>query len=491
MKTCLAWLTAALAAAGTLGLPSTAEASSHREAPAIGEDPTADNTDLWAFMTNPGQPNATLTVIAAYNPLEEPSGGPNFNKFSDDVLYEVHVTRGDGVLNEVVTYQIEFNSNDFPKVDVADLKAPLGGGKEFFSQIAGQQQTYTVREVVAGVAGSKIIAKDVPVAPPNIGPRTNAVALQIGDSNDAYEQFATGDKFLKPLNGGGFVWAGPRDDGFYVDLGATFDLANFRQLLAQPQSGVDGVKGFNCHAIALEIPVGRIPAAKNNVDPKNADVVGVYASASRRKVSVLRNDGTRLDVGPFVQVSRLGLPLVNEVVIGLQDKDKWNRSDPKDEVKLFGAYFLNPVIVRDADAVGFYDQLNALGVETDLNKLQSNRVDILSAINLDFLGHTIPKEPGKTGDVLRVDLKVASSFPNGRSIPGGAAPNQEQADVTDVLASLFLVGDPFAGIGDNISNNDANYRTSFPWLARPWRGFEEGHGNFAGAGDALGTARRR
>lgn len=490
MKTCLAWLTAALAAAGTLGLTSTAEASSHREAPAISEDPTADNTDLWAFMTNPGKQNAALTVIAAYNPLEEPSGGPNFNKFSDDVLYRVHVTRGDGVLNEVVIYEIEFNSNPFPKVDVADLNAPLGGGKEFFSQLAGQTQTYTVREVIG--SKSTVIAKDVPVAPANIGPRTNAVALGIDTSNDAYEAFATGDKFLKPLNKGGFVWAGPRDDGFYVDLGSTFDLANFRQLLDPPgQVGVDGVKGFNCHAIALEIPVGRIPAAKGNKDAKNADLVGVYASASRRKVSILRNDGTSLSVGPYVQVSRLGLPLVNEVVIGLQDKDKWNRSDPKDEVKLFGAYFLNPVIVRDAEAVGIYDKLAALGVNADLNALKSNRVDVLQAINLNFLGHTVPIEPGKTGDVLRVDLNIPSQFPNGRSIPGGAAPNQEQVDVTDALASLFLVGDPAAGVGDAIGNNDANYRTSFPWLARPWRGFEEGHGNFAGAGDALGTARKR
>ncbi len=489
MKTCMAWLGAALAAAGTLGLTATAEASSHREAPAISEDPAADNTDLWAFMTNPGQPNAALQIVAAYNPLEEPSGGPNFNKFSDEVLYRVHVTRGDGILNEVVTYEIQFNSTAFPKVDVADLKAPLGGGKEFFSQIAGQQQTYTVREVIGNK--STVIAKDVPVAPPNIGPRTNAVALGIDTSNDAYEAFATGPKFAQKLSKGGFVWAGPRDDGFYVDLGSTFDLANFRQLLDQPQDGVDGVKGYNCHAITLEIPVGNIPKANNNKDPKNADLVGVYASASRRKVSILRNDGSRLDIGPFVQVSRLGLPLVNEVVIGLQDKDKWNRSDPKDEVKLFGAYFLNPVIVRDAEAVGLYTKLASLGIELDVNALKSNRVDILQAINLDALGHTIPIEPGKTGDVLRVDLNLPSQFPNGRSIPGGAKPNQEQADVTDVLASLFLSGNPAAGIGDAIGNNDANYRTSFPWLARPWRGFEEGHGNFPGAGDALGTASRR
>jgi uncharacterized protein DUF4331 len=480
MKTCMAWLAAALAAAGTFGLTSVAEASSHREAPAISEDPTADNTDLWAFMTNPGQPNAALTIVAAYNPLEEPSGGPNFNKFSDDVLYEVHVTRGDGVLNEVVTYQIEFNSTKFQKVDVANLNAPLGGGKEFFAQLSGQQQTYTVREV--GLNGTKILAKDVPVAPPNIGPRTNAVALQIGTSNDDYEAFATGPQFVKGLSNGGFVWAGPRDDGFYVDLGAAFDLANFRQLLDQPQDGVDGVKGFNCHAITLEIPVANIPKSKSNKDSKNADVVGVYASASRRKVSILRNDGTRLDSGPFVQVSRLGLPLINELVIGLQDKDKWNRSDPKDEVRLFGAYFLNPVIVRDAEAVGIYAKLGV-----DPTPLKSNRVDILQAVNLDALGHTIPIEPGKTGDVLRVDLNLPSSFPNGRSIPGGAQPNQEQADVTDVLASLVLAGDPAAGIGDNIGNNDANYRTSFPWLARPWRGFEEGHGNFVG----LAGARRR
>lgn len=481
MKTCLAWLTAALAAAGTLGLAAPASASSHREAPAISEDPTADNTDLWAFVTNPGQPNALLNIVAAYNPLEEPSGGPNFNKFSDDVLYRVHVTRGDGILNEVVIYEIEFNSTGFnKKVDVADLSLQPGGGKEFFAQLSGQQQTYTVREVIGNK--SKVIAKDVPVAPVNIGPRSNVVALGLADSNEAYETFATGSQFLKPLANGGRTWAGPRDDGFYVDLGAAFDLANFRQLIDPAQVGVDGVKGFNCHAIALEIPVGNIPKAQNNKDPKNADLLGVYASASRRKVTILRNDGTSLGVGPFVQVSRLGLPLINELIIGLQDKDKWNRSDPKDEVKLFGAYFLNPVIVRDAEAVGIYNQLGV-----DPTRFKSNRVDILQAVNLDALGHTIPIEPGKTGDVLRVDLNVPSSFPNGRSIPGGAAPNQEQADVTDVLASLVLAGDPAAGIGDAIGNNDTNYRTDFPWLARPWRGFEEGHGSLSSSP----AARRR
>ena len=465
-----------IAAAGLL-TGSSAQASSHREAPAIASDPAADNTDLYAWVA-PGTRDK-LYVIANWNPFEEPSGGPNFHTFSDDVLYEIHITRGDRSLEDVITYQFRFKTGAVPRVDPADLAAAPGGGKEFFAQLTGAyDQKYTVTKVVNGGRryhdpdedDRAVIARDVPVAPPRIGPRTQQVANALGlkpYTSPVYDD-AFAATFIRDLGPEGRVFAGPRDDGFYVDLGGVFDLANLRPKgVAQ-----DGVAGYNVHTIALEIPVERLTAngAAPGSQPSDATTLGVWASSSRRKVSVLRQDGRTRALGPWVQVSRLGLPLVNEAIIGYQDKDRYNRSRPADDVKQFGAYFLNPVIVRDAEAVGIYA---ALGV--DPTPFKSNRTDILDVINLKDIpspgAHQIPL--AATGDVLRVDLATESAFPNGRPILPGT--NREQADVTDVLLSLLLTGLQ-APISDGVDHNDATFLTGFPFLALPWQGFDQGHG---------------
>src|SRR5262245_58923458 len=186
----------------------TASASSHREAPAIGFDPAADNTDVWAWVNDGAHDK--LTIVAAYNPLEEPSGGPNYHEFSDDVLYEIHITRGNKSLEDVVTYQIQFSSTDYPRVDVADLAAPLGGGKEFFSQLSGRKQTYWITKLENrdGHVTRTVLGQGLPVAPVNIGPNTNKVVYQTDRYDDAFA-----GKFIQSLgfNGGeGRVFAGPR-----------------------------------------------------------------------------------------------------------------------------------------------------------------------------------------------------------------------------------------------------------------------------------------
>jgi hypothetical protein len=445
-----------------------AHASSHREAPAIGFDPAADNTDVWAWV-NDGT-HDKLTIVAAYNPLEEPSGGPNYHEFSDDVRYEVHVTRGNKSLEDVATFQIEFSSNPYPRVDPANLTAPVGGGKEFFSQLSGRKQTYSVTRLDRGVAGAVIkrtvLAKNVPVAPVNAGPRTNAAVYQTPSYDDAFA-----GKFIHPMGANGSegrVFAGPRDDGFYVDIGRVFDLANV--LVGTPR---DNLAGFNCHAIALEIPTATLTFNKQapKAGASDDNTVGVWASASRRQVRVLQPGGGDTNSGAWIQVSRLGLPLVNEALIGLQDKDKFNRTSPARDVTNFGAYFLNPVIVRDAEAVGIY---SALGVpKTVVDSLKSNRLDIIDTINLKASGHNIPLSA--TGDVLRVDLGLDSRFPNGRPIPYGSAPNKEQADVTDVLLSVILAKGTLP-VSDGAQANDKSYLSAFPYLALPHEGFSGGHG---------------
>jgi hypothetical protein len=457
-------VTSVFAALGVLSTVGLASASSHREAPAISMDPAADNTDVWSWVS---ADQSTLYVVAAYNPLEEPSGGPNFHKFSDDVLYSIHIARGDQSLDDAVTFEFQFSTSSINYVDPADHSAPPGGGKEFFSQLSGQTQTYSVTRRDQGHK-AKQLAQGIKVAPPNIGPRTNVVAYGIQATGyDAFSQ-----TFAQNMGPDvGQVWAGPRDDGFYVDLARIFDLANFAGSITPPlTNSTDGVSGFNCHAIVLAIPTdtltgtGKAPTA----GASDAQTLGVWASASRRKTTILRHDGTIDADGPWVQVSRLGLPLINEAVIGLQDKDKYNRSLPADDVTNFGAYFLNPVIVRDYEVVA---------QTTVPDDVKYNRLDIINAINLTNIpsngAHNIPLSA--TGDVLRVDMGLASSFPNGRMVGGGSAPNKDQADVTDIELSLLLTKG-FSGISDGVNSNDKAYLTSMPYLASPWEGATQGHG---------------
>ena len=457
----------ALALTAVAGL---ASASSHREAPAIGFDPAADNTDTWAWVNDGAHDK--LYLVASYNPLEEPSGGPNYNEFSDDVLYEFHITRGNKSLEDVVTYQVQFSSTSIPNVNPADLTAPLGGGKEFFSQLTGRKQTYWLTKLTKennGKVKREVLGQGLPVAPVNIGPNTNKIVYD----TPKYDEGFMG-KYINPLgfNGNqGRVFAGQTDDGFYVDIGRIFDLANLLGGTAR-----DNVAGFNCHSIALEIPTASL--TEDGTAPKagasDDNTIGVWASASRRQVRVLHRGGGESNYGSWVQVSRLGLPLVNEAVIGLQDKDKYNRTKPAKDVANFGAYFLNPVIVRDAEAVGIY---KALGVPQDVvESLKHDRLDIIDTINLKASGHDIPLSA--TGDVLRVDLGLDSRFPNGRPIPYGTAPNREQADVTDVLLSVLLSKGTVA-VSDGAQSNDKPFQKQFPYLAVPHEGFQEGHGKAA------------
>jgi hypothetical protein len=459
----------ALATFALLASGGAALASSHREAPAISNDPAADNTDVFAWVS-PGHDK--LFLIANWIPFEEPSGGPNFHRFSDDVRYEIHLARGDS-LDDAIVYRFEFHTPHVKGVSPSDLKAPPGGGKEFFAQLTGVfGQTYDVTRIVNG--GEQRVASRVPVAPPRIGPRTQKVGNQLGlppysspEYNDTYAA-----SFITATEGGGRVWAGPRDDPFYVDLGGIFDLANLRP----KGTAQDGLAGYNVHSIALEIPVERLTAdgQKPGSTPSDGTTLGVWAASYRRKVTTLTEDeddsGGREGSGDWVQVSRLGLPLVNEVIIGYQDKDKYNRTQPKDDVANFAGYFLNPVLVRDAEAVGIYQ---ALGV--DPTPFKTDRTDILQVISLTDIptkgAHHFPASA--IGDVLRVDLATDSAFPNGRPIAAGT--NHEQADVTDVLLSLVL-SKGMLTISDGVDHNDKTFLSEFPFLALPWEGFGEGHG---------------
>ena len=460
------WL-GALAALGVSITAPLASASSHKEAPVISQDPQADNCDLYAWVSTDG---TKLNIVGTWIPLEEPGGGPNYAKFSDDVLYEFHITRGIGVLDDFATYQIKFSTDAITRADPKPGNNVFGlTGDQFFAQATTYfSQTYTVTRVAAD-GTSTVVATGAKAAPPNIGPTTNAAAYTaiFGGSGKYDTAFQASFISATAEAGGaaGQVFAGQIDDPFFTDISAIFDLANLRPLASKP--GVDNLAGYNTHAIVLSVPLTTlIDTTGGKTAADDANLLGIWASSSRHKVSVLRYDGTNEGVGPWVQVSRLGLPLINEAVIGIQDKDKWNRYTPKDEVTYFAPYFLTPVLVRDANALGLYGAGALLG--DNFAAMSDGRADILKIVNLDALGHHVVIGAGTTGDVLRVDTSKASGFPNGRKL---ADP------VTDVLLDVILTGDPTKPIPSptGVAANDVAFNAAFPYVALPWEGFSHGH----------------
>jgi hypothetical protein len=275
--------------------------SSHREAPEISKDPVADSTDVYAFVS-PDKPD-TVTLIANYIPLESPAGGPNFYEFGDDVLYEIHIDNdGDGRAD--ISYQFRFRTH---VQDPGTFLYNTGPVESLGSPNWNRRQSYDVAVVKGG--SSTTLGSGLPCPPCNIGPL----------STPDYASLAAAA--VHSLGGGITVFAGQRAEGFYVDLGAIFDLGNlrpFEQLHNAfglnpgfPKNGAPGVNAtndLNVHSIALQVPIS---AVTNSGHP----TVGVWTTASRQRVRLWDADnGEDVNAGPFRQVSRLGNPLVNEVV---------------------------------------------------------------------------------------------------------------------------------------------------------------------------------
>jgi hypothetical protein len=445
--------------------PEQAAASSHREAPVIADDPAADNTDLYAFRS-PDRPD-TVTLVANYIPLEEPAGGPNFAKFDDSVLYELKVDN-DGDADEDVSYQFRFSTT-------------VGNGNTFLYNTGpvtslddpdlNVRQTYTVTRVT-GKHQATVLGSGIPTPPVNIGPRStpNYAALASGAVTD--------------LPGGIKVFAGQRDDPFFVDLGSVFDLAGLRpfnpfHLIPLPAAaGVDGVAGFNTHSIAIQVPISQLVKIPNTT-------IGVYASSSRQKIEIRRPDGTNESTGPWVQVSRLGNPLINEVVIPLGKKDLWNRSEPEDDAQFASSYtdpevpalvnLLYPAL-PDAPTTGRGDLVAVLltGVN-GLNLTGPKQADLLR-LNTSIA----PSGPVGTGNRLGVLAGEFAGYPNGRRL---------EDDVTDIEVRALACGygDILAGalglcnlspnnvLGDGVDANEKPFLTTFPYLASPHQGYDHRH----------------
>ena len=432
-----------LAATGVLG-------SSHREAPKILADPTADNTDVYAF-TAPDAPHS-LTVVANWIPLEEPAGGPYFGKLDPRARYYVKIDNtGDGRAD--VAYRWKFKQK-FLKPD------------SFLDQGNFVQSYDLYKETYKGKhKHSRKIASNVPVAPANAGPKTTP--------NYAATQAAT----IRGLSGGGKTFVGPSDDPFFVDLGAVFDGINIDKPgrpnigLGNQGGGKDDVAGYNTHSFVLQVPESEVTRDGKSVSDAKAGnaAVGVWATTERRRISVLRHGkrhGSR-----WVQVSRLGNPLINEVIIPIGQKDKFNRTSPADDLKNFGKYALNPEPARLLNA------LFKLGVK------ETGRTDIVQALLTGVPGLTQIGSHPAPADTLKLNLGVPPSaspsrfgvlandlagFPNGRRLAD---------DVTDielrVIAGALLKpseGGKQIPLGDGVDQNDHAFRSSFPYVALPTDG---------------------
>jgi len=306
------------------------EASSHREAPLIADDPLADNTDLYVFRS-PNAPandaSASVTIVANYIPFELPQGGPNFNTFGENIRYEIHVKNSAATTGDDITYRFTFTrTNEDPTT--------------FFRVRLGKENlktTYKLEQSIGGGAFTTLVAAGV-VPAPNIGPTSITNGAGLGRAN--YQSYA--ESTIQQNVGGqaGFnVFCGPTDDAFFTDLGSIFDLGGVRSAT----SARDGLARKNVHSIVMQIPVANLVKAGTPVlsastdplagtpatgttaaSPVSPYTIGVWASASRLSLRTINADGTRAESGTYVQVSRIGMPLTNEVIQPIGMKDAWN-----------------------------------------------------------------------------------------------------------------------------------------------------------------------
>ncbi len=447
--------------------------SSHREAPEISKDPVADSTDVYAFVS-PDKPD-TVTLIANYVPLQSPAGGPNFYEFGDDVLYEIHIdTRGHSESD--ITYQFRFTTTLTDPNTFLYNTAPI---TSLSSPAWNRRQTYSVTRVDR--RGEHKLGSGLACPPCNIGPLSTphyASAL----AQPAVHTLADGSK----------VFAGQRAEGFYVDLGSIFDLGNLRPFQAynvfakahglKAAPGVNTPKFLNVHSISLQVPTSKVTA-------NGRPTIGVWTTASRRRVSIL-DSGQTVHSGPFTQVSRMANPLFNEVLIPISKKDYWNTQPPEHD-KQFASYVAHPELAGLLPVLypGVFPNLAKLdaaktaradleailltGIPTGIIKGFTNYTGPVQA-DLLRLNTSIP--PAKKPNVFGLLGGDAAGFPNGRRVFDDVVSVELRAiaGVTYPLIDPKYTPDANAGkLTDGLGPSDVgdSYLSSFPYLGVPYDGY--------------------
>ncbi len=428
------WTTRWLVATTLAAFAIAAQASSHREALAILNEPCADNTDTYAWVQN--GLHDKLYLVMNFNPLHEPGQGNQGLRACNGYRYEFHIGVGASLKSKVI-YRVEFRNTLTPEAAPSPTD-PLGGGNELLWQLTGGTETMTVTRITPSAdrgddegddRRGKVLGADLPVLPNNHGPQTDRLVYRLGpfagyNSGDPasrevglYGQPFV-DTFIHSLGNGGRVIAGQFDDPYQLDEKGIFDLVNLGR---DDLGGIPGARrgpiedvftGFNVFSIALEVPMTDIfphGIPHNGVlDAKSTDsLLRVHSRIVRQQTQTVDPGNIITGVkglGRWTQVGRNALPLFNAGLVGTQRQTLYLRSSPDRDVSNFGADILFPVLVRDAEALGIYA---ALGVPAaTVATLKGPRADIINAINL---GRPIPIEDGFTGDVITLDAAVDSA----------------------------------------------------------------------------------
>jgi hypothetical protein len=463
-------LVGAVALATAIAVPM-AFTSSHREAPNISLDPSADNTDVYAFTAPDAE--GSITIASDWIPGQVPANGPNFFRFDDRARYYNHIdNNGDGVAD--ISYRFTFDT----EVRNPDSFLYAGPGTQNFADpgLNVVQRYDVVREDYNSkgkLTKQTKVANDLPVAPPNIGPKTFP----------NYGNFVS--EATRTLKDGTKLFVGTRDDPFFVDLGAAFDAINVRMGTGNEGAGRDDLSGYWTSSTVMQIPEEQVTRNHQSVasaDATNA-VVGVWSTTERRKLEVTDagyGAGSKAQANgksnKWVQVSRLGNPLVNEVVIPLGKKDKFNRTTPDRDAELYGKYVTDPELAK---------VLNALFM---INAPETGRTDIVQALlqGIPGLNEHSGKFAGTPVDTLKLNLGVpASATPDRFGVIGGDTagfPNGRRLtdDVVDIELQViagFLV-DNKVPLGDGVDQSDVPYLDQFPYLAAPQSGFDSNPGQY-------------
>jgi hypothetical protein len=419
---------ALLGLAGVVGAaklgPGNGQASSHREAPLIAEDPAADLTDLYAFRS-PDKPS-TVTILANVIPGEDPAAGPNWYTFSPGARYNLKIdTNGDTRAD--VTYLFQFKTKT---------------GPYFLGDTA---QPYTVTRIAGGKAS--VVARGT-TPPNNIGPR----------STPGYHALVT-KSILSFDSGASKAFAGQRDDPFFGDVGAIFDLVAIRKGLGNMGGGKDFFAGYGVHSFGVQVPIAGLKAKDGTI--------GVWSSVDRR--SITHRGVTTKNTGGWVQVNRLANPLVNEVIIPTGLKDKWNAMQPSSE-SAFKKYYETPILAAvinklyklDVPETGRDDLVAVL--LTGVPKLNFTGAQAADLLRLNL---TIPV----TGKPQRLGVLAGDNqgWPNGRRL------GDDVIDVAEQAVAGFLKGKKVP-LGDGVNGDDRQTLESFPYAADPQSGFENTKG---------------
>jgi hypothetical protein len=453
--------TRALAAAASLAVvaglfalaPLTGVASSHREAPLVSADPQIDTTDVWAFVSE-DRPD-TVTLIASWIPFEEPAGGPNFYAWGDGVRYDVNIDN-DHDAKPDLTYRwlfashyrnpntFLFNTGPVTSLDDPDLN--------FY-------QTYDLIRVNRDTGKQRRLVNDAPSAPSNVG------AASMPNYNSALFDAATEEFGSAPSK----TWAGQSDDAFFLDL-RVFDLLYGANLT---EVGDDTLAGFNVNTLALQVPKTDLALSG---DAETNPIIGIWSTTSRRSTTIQSNDGSHRDQGKFVQVSRLGMPLVNEVVIPVGLKDYFNSSKPSAD----GAAL---PLVQDPELPHLLNAVYGLAVpDSDPNTAGIQRADLISVFLTGVDKLNMP-EGGTPSEMIRLNMSIPpcssrcsrlgvlggdiAGFPNGRRLTDDIIDESLRVVLGVLLPNHQAIADT---IGDGVDANDVSFNTQFPYVAYPHSG---------------------